>query len=55
MQIHIIEVKPMIKNVNTYNMSSFLTNKLDSVPIVYHIEQNKIKCNLYETLLNTNN
>jgi hypothetical protein len=47
MQVNIIEVKPMIKNVNTYNMSSFLTNILDNepnrnsnqlncVPIVYH-------------------
>ena len=29
MQIHIMEVKTTLKNVNTYNMSSFLTNKLD--------------------------
>ena len=29
MEIHIIEVKSTLKNVNTYNMSSFLTNKLD--------------------------
>lgn len=53
MQIHIMEVKSTLKNVNTYNVSSFLTNKLDiCVPIVYHIEQNKIKCNLDETLTN---
>ena len=32
MQIHIMEVKTMIKNVNTYNVSSFLTNKLDNEP-----------------------
>ncbi len=32
MQVNIIEVKSMIKNVNTYNMSSFLTNILDNEP-----------------------
>ncbi len=32
MQIHIIEVKSTIKNVNAYNVSSFLTNILDNEP-----------------------
>ncbi len=32
MQLNIVEVKSMIKNVNTYNMSSFLTNILDNEP-----------------------
>jgi len=27
--MHIIEVKTKVKNVNAYNKSSFLTNKLD--------------------------
>jgi len=31
MQIHIIEVKSTLKNANTYNVSSFLTNKLDKI------------------------
>ena len=30
MQIHIMEVKTMIKNVNTYNMSSLLINLKDN-------------------------
>jgi hypothetical protein len=63
MQVNIIEVKTKIKNVNTYNESSLFinlqdnepnrnSNQLNCVPIVYHIEQNKVKCNLYETLTN---
>ena len=53
MQIHIIEVNNTFKNVNAYNVSSLLEIKQDiCVPIVYHIEQNKVKCNLDETLTN---
>ena len=32
MEGDIMEVKSTIKNVNTYNMSSFLTNILDNEP-----------------------
>ena len=32
MQIHIIEVKTMIKNVNTYNVSSLFINLQDNEP-----------------------
>ena len=30
MQIHIMEVKTMTKNVNTYNVSGLLVKKLDN-------------------------
>ena len=37
-----IKVKPMIKNVNAYNKSSFLTNILDNEPNRNSNQLNKI-------------
>ena len=51
----------MIKNVNTYNVSSLLINLQDNEPnrngnrlnrSVSNMKQNKVKCNLDETLKN---